>query len=50
LFVDELARLQPTPGYMRLVKERVVDVWDQLGSEIKDGRRTLNGQPETAAR
>lgn len=36
LFVDELARLQPTPGYMRLVKERVVQMWDQLRSEIED--------------
>jgi hypothetical protein len=24
LFVDELALLQPTPGYMRLVKDRVL--------------------------
>jgi hypothetical protein len=27
-FMDELTRLQPTSGYMRLVKERVVQVWD----------------------
>lgn len=33
--VDELAQLQPTPGYMRLVKDRVVHVWDQLRSEVK---------------
>jgi site-specific DNA recombinase len=36
LFVDELALLQPTPGYMRLVKDRVLYVWQQLTSEIKD--------------
>ncbi|MBY0495700.1 MAG: recombinase family protein [Cyanobacteria bacterium] len=36
LFVDELALLQPTPGYMRLVKDRVLCVWQQLTSEIKD--------------
>jgi site-specific DNA recombinase len=25
LFVDELTRLQPTPGFMRLVKDRVLN-------------------------
>jgi hypothetical protein len=35
LFVDELARLQPSEGYMRLVKECVVQVWSQLKSEVK---------------
>jgi hypothetical protein len=28
-FVDELALLQPTPGYMRLVKDRILHVWEQ---------------------
>ena len=28
-FVDELALLQPTPGYMRLVKDRILYVWEQ---------------------
>ncbi len=36
LFVDELARLQPSSGYMRLVKERVVQVWDRAKSDIKE--------------
>jgi site-specific DNA recombinase len=36
LFVDELALLQPTPGYMRLVKDRVLYVWQQLRSDVKD--------------
>jgi site-specific DNA recombinase len=36
LFVDELALLQPTAGYMRLVKDRVLYVWRQLTSEVKD--------------
>jgi len=36
LFVDELALLQPTAGYMRLVKDRVLYVWQQLTSEVKD--------------
>ena len=35
LFVDELALLQPTEGYMRLVKDRVLDVWQQLTTEVK---------------
>jgi hypothetical protein len=28
-FVDELALLQPTPGYMRLVKDRILHIWEQ---------------------
>jgi hypothetical protein len=36
LFVDELALLQPTPGYMRLVKDRVLFVWQQLRSDVND--------------
>ena len=27
LFTDELARLQPSPGYMRLLKESVLQIW-----------------------
>ena len=34
--MDELALLQPTPGYMRLVKNRVLYVWQKLTSEIKE--------------
>ena len=36
LFVDELERLQPTPGYMRLVKERVLRAWQQRKAEVGD--------------
>ena len=32
-FVDELALLQPTPGYMRLIKDRIIHVWEQRRSE-----------------
>ena len=32
-FVDELALLQPTPGYMRLVKDRILHVWEQRRAE-----------------
>jgi len=36
LFVDELALLQPTPGYMRVVKDRVLHAWQQLRGQVKD--------------
>jgi site-specific DNA recombinase len=36
LFAEELALLQPTSGYMRLVKDRVILMWQQLTSEVKD--------------
>ncbi len=36
LFVDELARLQPSEGYMRLVKTRVVQVWDRARTDVKE--------------
>ena len=43
LFVDELERLQPTPGYMRLVKDLVVRAWQdrkaEVGREADDGER-----------
>ena len=35
-FVDELALVQPTAGYMRLVRDRVLYVWHQVTSEVKD--------------
>lgn len=34
LFVDELKELQPTPGYMRLVKEHVLRAWEQRKAEV----------------
>jgi site-specific DNA recombinase len=33
LFVDELTRLQPTPGFMRLVKDRVMHAWRELKAD-----------------
>src|SRR5258708_36056507 len=36
LFAEELGLLQPTPGYMRLVKDRVLYVWQQRTSEVND--------------
>src|SRR5438094_329667 len=35
LFVDELARLQPTPGFMRLVKDRVLSAWRKMQGDAK---------------
>jgi site-specific DNA recombinase len=35
-FVDALAFLQPTPGYMRLVKDRILHVWEQRRAEAND--------------
>ena len=34
LFVDELKELQPTPGFMRLVNEHVLRVWEQRKAEV----------------
>ena len=33
LFVEELARLQPTAGFMRLVKDRVMRAWRELKTD-----------------
>jgi site-specific DNA recombinase len=35
LFVNELARLQPTPGFMRLVKDRVLQAWRDQKADAK---------------
>ena len=35
MFVDELARLQPTAGFMRLVKDRVLHAWRDLKADAK---------------
>jgi hypothetical protein len=35
LFVDEHARLQPTPGFMRLVKDRVLSAWREMQGDAK---------------
>src|SRR5258708_5995747 len=35
LFVDELTRLQPTAGLMRLVKDRVLHAWREMKADAK---------------
>ena len=51
LFVDELERLQPTPGYMRLLKESVLQVWHArkraVRAELEDVERKVKAiQPK----
>jgi site-specific DNA recombinase len=46
LFTDELARLQPTPGYMRLLKESVLGIWKarqaSLRADLAQAQRTAD--------
>ncbi len=35
LFTDELERLQPTPGYMRLLKESVLGIWKARQASVR---------------
>ena len=35
LFADELALLQPTPGYMRLLKESVLQIWKARKAAVR---------------
>jgi site-specific DNA recombinase len=35
LFTDELARLQPTPGYMRLLKQSVLGIWKARQASVR---------------
>ena len=35
-FADELAKLQPTPGYMRLLKESVLQIWKTRQTAVRD--------------
>jgi hypothetical protein len=36
LFADELALLQPTPGYMRLLKESVLQIWKTRKAAVRE--------------
>ncbi len=36
LFADELALLQPTPGYMRLLKESVLQIWKGRRAAVRE--------------
>jgi site-specific DNA recombinase len=47
LFVDELTRLQPTAGYMRLVKERVVQAWDRAKSDLTEKAEAVERRIKT---
>jgi hypothetical protein len=37
VFTDELARLQPSPGYMRLLKESVLQIWKGRKEAVRVG-------------
>src|SRR5438552_18818450 len=47
LFTDELERLQPTPGYMRLVKDLVLRAWQERKAEV--GRDTADADRSAKA-
>ena len=36
LFADELVLLQPTPGYMRLLKESVLQIWKARKAAVRE--------------
>jgi hypothetical protein len=36
LFAEELALLQPTPGYMRLLKESVLQIWKARKAAVRE--------------
>ncbi len=36
MFVDELERFHPTPGYMRVLKESVLHVWHARKATVRD--------------
>ncbi|MPZ20329.1 MAG: hypothetical protein GEV06_20795 [Luteitalea sp.] len=50
LFADELALLQPTPGYMRLLKESVLQIWKArkaaVREEIANAERAAKAIPD----
>ena len=46
-FVDGLVLLQPTPGYMRLVKDRILCAWEQRRAEARE--RTTEQQRRVSA-
>lgn len=35
-FVEELRRLQPSAGYMRLVSDRILSIWREVRAEVRD--------------
>jgi site-specific DNA recombinase len=47
LFVDELKELQPSPGYMQLVKERVVHAWRDLREDARTRTADIERRLET---
>jgi hypothetical protein len=50
VFADELALLQPTAGYMRLVKDRILHVWELDGRKQRTGRRSRRSASRYSSR
>jgi hypothetical protein len=44
LFVDELALLQPSAGYMRLVNDRILHIWHGVRAEARERAAEANRQ------
>jgi hypothetical protein len=40
---DELALLQPTPGYIRLLKESVLQIWKARKAAVREDTATAEG-------
>ena len=47
LFADELALLQPTPGYMRLLKESVLQIWKARKAAVREEVATAERAAKT---
>ncbi len=45
LFADELALLQPSPGYMRLLKESVLQIWKARKAAVSEEIASAERQP-----
>ena len=41
LFVAELERLQPTPGYMRLLRQSVLQIWQPRKAAVRGEREDV---------
>ena len=50
LFADELKQLQPTPGYMRLVKELVLSAWQVRKAEVAREADETERRPRRSSR
>ena len=47
LFANELALLQPSPGYMRLLKESVLQIWKARKAAVREELATAEQAAKT---